>query len=236
MARDILQRKRMTPYKRPRKAMVDKVTTAQLRRMLPPPQKKFYDDNEVANLPANTEWVILPLNNGISNTPFPSGKTGYSITMKNLLFQFSTFIYTNLAGTAITRTAPESITFRYLIVYDGQTNNAQFNIQDLFSPPGDSLAYSDFAAYRELGNAERFKVLCDKQFELNTSFNFGKNTKLNFDLQDLPVRYLDDATTGGVANITKGALYFLICPYSKNPNNSGSPGYYAANWRIRYTE
>ncbi len=101
---------------------------------------------------------------------------------------------------------------RILVVHDKQTNGAQFNSEDVLTGTGDPVT-----SHRNLRFTNRFRVLKDQIFHLNTQAAAGNGTandsaaflqyfKWNFKL-NIPTIYSN--TTAVVASITDHSLHVI---------------------------
>lgn len=200
------------------------------KRVLPPPN---YHDLEVTSDLDHSSFSLVKLNTGIANSEFPRGKLGYNIYMKNILIYLTNNVYYSSTGVKIARTDPETVQCRVMLVYDKQSNGEEMNLAYFLNEGG--TTYGQVFGLRELGNSQRFEVIMDKWYNLNTSYQFARNTKYYVPLNNRPVRYQDEGGTGDIATIYSGALYLLIGTVATKADSNISCGSYVLNARLRYT-
>lgn len=129
--------------------------------------------------------------NGVAQGTTATTRLGRRIVMKSLFIRATI----RLAAT----TAGES-TVRFLVVYDKQTNAVAANNADVFEVPANIMSPMN------LGNSNRFKVLCDKVIPClgatgPSSIVFQKYIKMNH-----PVEF-NSGSAGTVGDIQTGSVY-----------------------------
>ena len=111
-----------------------------------------------------------------------------------------------------TDTGINNVPVRFMIVYDKQTNGVLPALTDLlsaFSGIGNATARAiDVNSPNNLNNRDRFIVLCDKRFVLQSG---GPSTRLikKYKRLNTSVAYKSGATVGDVTDITSGGLYVI---------------------------
>ena len=111
-----------------------------------------------------------------------------------------------------TDTGTSSVPVRFMIVYDKQTNGVLPALTDLlsaFSGIGNATARAiDVNSPNNLNNRDRFIVLADKRFTLQTGGPSSRHIK-KYKRLNTSVAYKSGATVGDVTDITSGGLYFI---------------------------
>lgn len=161
----------------------------------------------------------ISLLNGIQTGTGASERVGKKIQLKSINLKLSVFDETANVG-------PRGVIFRFLCVYDAQSNGQAFALTDLFEAISESGPIPSIAMYN-VSNAERFKVLIDyKASIVNTTSNAFKPLSF-YKKINLPVSY--GANTSQIGSIQSGSLFALILADSQR-------GRYLANYRVRYTD
>ncbi len=167
-------------------------------------EKKFLDQTILdASLTSAATFFNL---NIVPQNDTESGRVGRKIFIKNLRLRLSLVLG---AATAISNT---SETVRCLLVHDKQTNGAQMVATDL-------LETDSFLSLRNLANQERFNVLYDKTFVIQTSGAAPTGAALGFAVSakylkinkkiNLSIEYDNSLTTGAVSTQRSNSLWWV---------------------------
>ena len=153
-------------------------------------------------------FVLL---NGLQLGTAAYQRIGNKIAMKSLYWSVA-FGMNSVDGDPGTDTGTSSVPVRFMIVYDKQTNGVLPALTDLlsaFSGIGNATARAiDVNSPNNLNNRDRFIVLADKRFVLQTG---GPSTRLikKYKRLNTSVAYKSGATVGDVTDITSGGLYVI---------------------------
>lgn len=177
-----------------------------------PPERKFLDVTALGTTLANIRFILM---NGIAQGTGVSGRIGNKITMTSAQGRISIYV----------STATTSPSVRCMLVFDSQTNSAVFTGGDLLAS---AAAGVDFLSPLNLNNRERFRILWDRTYTVDTvsteraTFNFYKKMKL-------PVVY--DGTGALVDDIQTGSLYLVIMSSDRT-----TPPIFDYYTRVRYID
>ncbi len=127
--------------------------------------------------------------------------------------------------------APDSI--RVILYLDKQANGATAAVLDI-------VETADFQTFNNLSNKSRFRILCDKKYELNyltlSSDGAGVSSSNSTFLNDtfykkcnIPIEYDNSATTGVITSIRSNNIGVLLLGAS---NIAG----FQSKMRIRYSD
>lgn len=189
-------------------------------------EKKFFDTQRAFQIPAITGTVLNPSLNLIPQGTTESTRVGRKIMIKNL------YLHGEIELPATATAASTGDIVRMIVYIDKQCNGATINITDLLE---DNSAAVDVNSFRKLANQERFVVLKDKMYPINSSsggltgnssgysvFNIKVYKKL-----DLPVEF--SAAMGAITEIKSNNIG-VICVSSKGLARV------AYTSRVRYTD
>jgi tetrahydromethanopterin S-methyltransferase subunit B len=101
------------------------------------------------------------------------------------------------AGTGVDQTV------RVLVVQDHQTNGAAPAITDVLTAVGT-------VTFRNLINQARFKILCDKVFDLNATAEAGSIRSFQLRLPVKALTQFNDGNAGTVADIVTNSFYVMV--------------------------
>lgn len=187
-------------------------------------EKKQKDSNAtsvtIASLAAT--WSALTLLNGIASGVGPDGRLGRRLNMKSLMVRWIHFPQT-IAGSFIGD-------IRILVIYDRNPQGALPAITDI-------LSVDSITGIMNLNNSDRFMVLiddlpCQTQGRMGSAGSptlAGKYHR-KFNLQS----QYDESATGGIADITCGAIYFMWCASASTGATNGTTITFSS--RVRYTD
>lgn len=132
-------------------------------------------------------WTNPQILNLLGNGAGPTARIGRRVTMKSLQIRF-----TAVAGNQA---------MRLMVCYDKQTNGALPAITDVVTSSG------DFNAVQNLGNNQRFVVLCDQIFISISNVQAIADTiyrKINLDSE-----YFATATST-IADMSTGSVFIMV--------------------------
>jgi len=171
---------------------------AAVSRSLRPNEKKNIDKSPYSiaagNVDETAKTPLLCINTCTAGALAAGNRVGRLIQMKSILVRGRVHIPANMTGVAF---------FRYVIVYDRESNGTQATVAQIFTE--DAIWASN-----NLANSWRFKVLADYKHEQgmspddNEGFQFDRYIKVN-----LPVRYTDGVGNGDFTDIVEGSLWIV---------------------------
>jgi len=154
--------------------------------------------------------TLFTLLNGLKLGTSAFARIGNKITMKSLYWSVA-FGLSSQDNDPAVDTNINNVPVRMLIVYDKQTNGALPVLSDLLSAVSgvdNSTSRSiDVNSPNNLNNKDRFIVLADKRFILQTGGPSSRYIK-KYKKLSTGVAYKSGATAGTIADITSGGLYF----------------------------
>ena len=158
---------------------------------------------------ANSSLFVLL--NGLQLGTGAYQRIGNKVTMKSLYWSVA-FGLNSLEVDPTVDAAVNNVPVRMMIVYDKQTNGVLPAVGDLlsgFTGLGNATARTiDVNSPNNLNNRDRFIVLADKRFILQTGGPSSRYIK-KYKRLNTSVAYKSGATVGDVSDITSGGLYFL---------------------------
>lgn len=147
-------------------------------------------------------------------------RIGNKIAMKSLYWSVAFGLQSSDADPA-TDTGINNVPVRFMIVYDKQANGVLPTLGDLlsgFSGIGNATARAfDVNSPNNLNNRDRFIVLADKRFILQTGGPSSRYIK-KYKRLNTSVSYKSGATVGDISDITSGSLF---CVYYRDADLSG---------------
>lgn len=183
-------------------------------------------DQVVGTEPATMPWYgMTELNDVLKGDEFYQ-RIGSKINVRNLQVKFNIcFVKEESEG------APYPIAFRYLIVYDRQTNGA-FPLIDTLLQDNDSG--KTFYSSINIPFKNRFQVLRDKTYIVDDI-----NTSIVSVSEFIPGNYeaTFQASTGAISDMSTGSIYF-VC-FQSIGSGAGITGHLEMNnfhSRIRYND
>lgn len=155
-----------------------------------PIERKFIDTTDSTDI--TTTGVVVPVNLIAAGTDYDA-RIGRKVILKS--FQIRAIFGLENAS------VPSGV--RYLLVYDKQTNGALPAITDILNT---ASAQNPVTAMLNLNNRDRFVILWDKIFQLNTSFSIFQHFKKYKKLRHETVY---SGTTATIGSIITGGLYVV---------------------------
>ena len=149
--------------------------------------------------------------NGLKLGTAAYNRLGNKVVMKSIYWSVAFGMHGNDLdpGTDIDN---NNVPVRFMIVYDKQANGATFALSDLLSNVAgvdNNIARNiDVNSPNNLNNKDRFLVLCDKRFVLQTGGPSSRMIK-KFKRCNLNVAYKSGATVGDITDIVTGSLYVI---------------------------
>lgn len=161
-----------------------------------------------ATAPTSARFMLL---NGLKPGSGINERIGRRILMKSL------YVRGTVYGPNGSKTPPFNV--RMICILDKQANAVQPQITDILREfDKNSGAVTDYSTPVNISNAARFSVVLDKTFtgqnystDIATGPNFSAGTKpvRIYKKMNLFTQY-NEGTSGGVADITSGALYLIF--------------------------
>lgn len=155
-----------------------------------------------------TNFMLL---NGLKLGTSAFSRIGNKITMKSLYWSLA-FALSSSDADPGTDTNINNVPVRMMIVYDKQTNGALPGLSDLVTNvtgvDNNTARAIDVNSPNNLNNKDRFIVLADKRFVLQTGGPSSRYIK-KYKKLSTAVAYKSGATVGDVSDITSGGLYFI---------------------------
>jgi len=157
---------------------------------------KWIDINSTAAFNAATGVAALTLLNGCTLGSDATNRIGRKIVMRSLQMRMS-----------VLDTAVQAARFagRVLVVYDSQSNGVAPTQADILQ------AATSWHAPMNLNNRERFKVIWDKIFTIDSIQGSGNNPWICKKFKKLPnlETIFNSGNAGSVGDIQTGSLYML---------------------------
>ncbi len=155
--------------------------------------------------------------NGIAQGDGENQRDGREVVLKSVQVKGVLSIPT---GTALNTSGPAFVA----LLWDSQTNAAQFNAEDVYEQP---LASNTTGVFRNLEHTGRFRVLGTRIVKMNVQAAAGDGTANDVvqyvgrfsmfkKLNNIPVRYTGTGAT--VANITDNSLHLMVITSSTTHN------------------
>lgn len=208
--------------------------------------KEFkFKDTDLTQLTLNSGSgnAQLFLCNGLKLGTAAFNRIGNKITMKALYWSITFGVKTLFPDiTSANQTHVTNIPMRFMVVYDKQSNGAAFTLADLLSNvvgvDNTTSRTIDQNSANNLNNRERFIVIADKRFNLQSG---GPSTKIikKYKRLNTSVAYKSGATVGDITDITSGAVYALYWRDGPIPNFTENPTVDVAAdglMRLRYSD
>lgn len=168
--------------------------------------------------PGLTYTVVQPVSgvqffllNGLATGTSSYQRVGSKINMKSLYWCVN-FGMCAVDADPATDIATLNTPVRFMIVYDKQANGAQFAITDLLNTTagvGNGARGIDTCSPNNLNNRDRFIVLADKRFVLQSEGTSARTIK-KYKKLNTQVCYTNGAGVGGISEITSGSLYAVV--------------------------
>jgi len=149
--------------------------------------------------------------NGIKLGTSAFQRIGNKIAMKSLYWSMAFGLNADDTNPTVTLNTA-SVPVRFMIVYDKQSNGAAFTAADLLSNvvgvDNTTSRPLDVNSANNLNNRDRFIVICDKRFVLQSG---GPNARFfkKFKFLNTAACYKSGATVGDITDITSGSIYAL---------------------------
>ncbi len=187
-------------------------------------EMKFFDtdvtDASITLAQTINNLTIIPQNNT------ESGRVGRKIVIKKI--HGKGFLILNAATVA----ANTSVTVKFMLVQDMQTNGAVYTGTDL-------LETDNIEAFRNLANSTRFKVLWSKTVNMaadgaaasGAAFVFGQHERwivMNKSCY-IPMEYDNSVTTGAIASVRSNNIYWVT-------QSSSQVAKFTGTVRLRYSD
>ena len=190
-------------------------------------EQKFYDELNVNGGnpadPTGTIWSTSLIN--ILEGTSPSQRIGRKITVRGIGLK----ILINLPQSATASAAWDG--YRIILYHDKQANGATATAAQIL----DSTPSVNILSYRNLSNVNRFRILYDKNFEVNAT-NAGGSVYVAGQLQLLPKVWVNvnvpieySGSTGNISEIRSHNFGILVI-------SSNSVATMLIQSRVRYTD
>ncbi len=188
---------------------------------------KFHDlDVDDVLIAANgniAEDSVLTIAQGTTE----STRLGRKITIKNVFWRFKMTLQAIDAGT------PQfAETVRVILYLDKQCNGATAVV----ATDAGILASDNFQSFNNLSNKSRFKILMDREYNLNPQAGGGTDTG-QFGLADtlfhkcsIPVEYDSSVTTGAITSMRSNNIGVLLL------SDQGNVVAFESKMRVRFTD
>lgn len=178
-------------------------------------EKKFKDTNVAATTVAVAGTILSSSLNVVAQDDLQNSRTGRKITIVNL----------NLRGVISIPAAAPSIagsdTVRIIVYWDKQTNKAAAVATDILAIASGAVNVNE---YRNMDKVERFQILKDKTFEIQSPTIFQNTTPANQVVaaskqfkfskkMNLDIQFDTSAQTGAIGTQTTNNLGVLAVSY-----------------------
>jgi len=179
-------------------------------------QGEFKSVDVQATLAVDTNFNVQLLN-GIARGDEIFERTGREVLMKSISVRGSAYV---TSGTGIDQI------FRFLVVYDRQTNATAITAGLVIDPVNS-------CGSRDLENRHRFKILMDRTFTMNASAEPGSRAFFQFYRRLAHPITFNSGDAGTVADITTGSIYLIAIG---NVAPGATAGSILVGSRIRYLD
>ncbi len=155
-----------------------------------------YSDISIGSTNFGTGLGVLTLLNGLTQGTTGTTREGISIKLTDCDIKLNATIGTVAA-----------IAFcRILVMFDKVPDGVNFVVGDLFQNAATGSDWTE--SHFNLGNTQRFRILFDKRFSLNTVSDTVNTFDLNFPMQVHSKYNMGNA--GTIADINENALYLIM--------------------------
>lgn len=178
------------------------------------PEKKAVDVATTAySCPLTSTFGNVILLNALVQGVNSNERIGRKIVMKSVFIRLNSIANSNNASQV-----------RYMIFYDRQTNGA--------TPASSSVVgQNNFCGLQNLGNSERFVVVCDEVTDSrqSNSVNISSKRYIKINLETVYA-----GTAGTVADILTGGLFFVAA--NNSDQTTGATNTVDWTCRVRYID
>lgn len=171
----------------------------------------------------STPWSGMTSVNLVNQGAAVYQRVANAMTMYSLELDF----VVNFASNPNAGTVSE---YRVLVVYDAQPNGVQITMADILAESHG--AAGNFFTQRNITQRMRFRTLTDKVFHLDAISRLGNHHHIYKKLPSLRAEFASNSTPMGSADITVGALYFVII--GLGVVNATFPSLNYAHARVRF--
>jgi len=192
-----------------------------------------------ASIPFTNAWDYTPIVTMAAGDAIDQ-RDGAKIRLQSLMIRIMMQNLKSQSG----NTGLGTIIARFMVVYDKYPNGA--NLSAGCSEVMDVAAFHEINGMMNLNNRYRFKVLCDKSFQIDPAQNFGPNTNYNLyfgqnnvkhwnkyiKLRGLPSIF--NSTAAGPGSVAQGQLYLMWTATTGAGYQDDAVGF-SGTFRLRYT-
>jgi len=202
-------------------------------------EMKFFDNWYQWELQQDT-WATTVVNYGVALGSSANQRIGSKINMKKVLIRMRMDFYDDTVGNTITWNNTEgniAMCFRYVIVYDRQSNAGVPTFADVFAitPTGtSSVVIEPVSQFNNIDNKDRFTVLKDSRITLSQGMCPGGLISCIVPINKI-TKYQANSTTGQPSTMTTGCLVMFSTILKNNRANVGTNiAAITYNSRLRY--